>query len=140
MQLSKKKQLAARTLNIGKSRIIFNMQRLDEIKEAITKQDIKDLIASKAILIKAIRGSRKKTRRKTRRRQGSIKAKTNTKKKDYMRITRKLRRFLSELRDRKVIENSEYWRLRKEISARQFDSRAKLKDRINQMIKNRGEK
>ena len=43
MNLQKKKELAARTLTIGKDRIMFNTSRLDEIKEAITKQDIKDL-------------------------------------------------------------------------------------------------
>ena len=43
MNLSKKKALAARTLNVGKARILFNVQRLGEIKEAITKQDIRDL-------------------------------------------------------------------------------------------------
>ena len=43
MNLKKKKSLATRTLKVGKERIVFLKSRLDEIKEAITKQDIKDL-------------------------------------------------------------------------------------------------
>ena len=73
MNLEKKKMLAARTLGVGKARIIFNVARINEIKEAITKQDIRDLAADKAILIREIKGTKKKVKRKTRRRAGSIK-------------------------------------------------------------------
>ena len=45
MKLDKKKTIAARVLNVGKDRVWFNPERLQEIKEAITRQDIKDLIA-----------------------------------------------------------------------------------------------
>ena len=72
MQLNKKKELAARTLNIGINKIIFNKERLNEIKEAITKQDIRDLVEEKAITIREVRGRRKNTKRKSRRREGSI--------------------------------------------------------------------
>ena len=44
MKLEGKKDLVARTLGVGKGRIVFNVQRLEEIKQAITKQDIKDLV------------------------------------------------------------------------------------------------
>jgi len=37
MKINNKKELAARTLGIGKSRILFNNSRLSEIKDAITK-------------------------------------------------------------------------------------------------------
>ncbi len=40
MNLSKKKLLAVKTLRVGKERITFSPSRLDEIKEAITKQYI----------------------------------------------------------------------------------------------------
>ena len=51
MKLEKKKSLVVRTLGVGKARIVFNTQRLSEINEAITKQDIKDLHKSVAIII-----------------------------------------------------------------------------------------
>ena len=43
MQLSNKKELAAKVLEVGKGRIIFVESALAEIKEAITRQDILDL-------------------------------------------------------------------------------------------------
>ena len=73
MNLSKKKALAARTLDVGKGRILFNMQGLDEIKEAITKQDIRDLHKEGIISIKEIKGRKTLVRRKTRKRMGSRK-------------------------------------------------------------------
>lgn len=134
MNLQKKKELAARTLNVGKSRIIFNLSRIDEIKEAITKQDVRDLVKNGAMSIKEIKGSRKKVKRKTRRRAGSIKMKVKTKKKDYMTLTRKLRAYLSELRNQKTISYEDYIKLRKEIRSSNFKSKAHMKERITQML------
>ncbi len=137
MQLNKKKELAARTLGVGKNRILFNMTRLDEIKEAITKQDIKDLAAEKAIMIKEITGRKKKVKRNTRRRGGSVKKKVNKRKREYMNITRKLRAYFSELRKQDKITDDEYWKLRKEIRAKSFKSKAHAKERIEILIKGR---
>ena len=72
MKLNRKKELVSRTIGVGKGRILFNKERLSEIKEAITKQDIRDLVESKAIMIREITGRRKVERRRTRRRIGSI--------------------------------------------------------------------
>ena len=62
MNLRKKKELAARILKVGKERIIFSQQRLNEIKEAITKQDIRDLKRDGAITVREISGRRKNDR------------------------------------------------------------------------------
>ena len=98
MKLERKKDLVTRTLNIGKSRIIFNNSRLTEIKEAITKQDIRDLVKDGAILIRPISGRRKIVRRKYRRSAGKVRMRVIDKKAKYIRITRKLRNYLSQLR------------------------------------------
>ena len=66
MNLKNKKQLASRTLGVGAGRIAFRNERVDEIKEAITKQDIRDLVEAGAIVIKEIKGKRKKIRGKRR--------------------------------------------------------------------------
>jgi len=87
MKLEGKKELASRALGIGKKRIVFNKERISEIKEAITKQDIRDLLKDKAIFINEIKGRKKIVRRKTRRRAGSVKKKVNNRKRDYMNIT-----------------------------------------------------
>ncbi len=130
MNLSKKKELAARTLSVGKDRIIFNIQRLDEIKEAITKQDIKDLFNSKAIIIKEISGRKANLKRRTRRRAGSIRKKPAKSKRSYVILTRKLRRYLLMLKKKSQITKEKFIKLRKEIRASAFQNLAQLKERI----------
>lgn len=130
MKLENKRALAARTLEVGKGRITFNAERLSEIKEAITKKDIKDLKESGAIYIKEKKGRKKVRKRKTRRRTGSIKKKVNTRKKDYVTMTRKLRAYLSNMKKRKAISAEDLMELRKEIRARDFRSLAHMKERI----------
>lgn len=77
MNLAKKKELAAKTLKVGKNRIIFNQDSTAEIKEAITKQDIKTLFEEGIIRIKPVKGRRKIIRRARRRGPGKIKKKIN---------------------------------------------------------------
>ncbi|MCH7568260.1 MAG: hypothetical protein IIA87_02460 [Nanoarchaeota archaeon] len=135
MKLNNKKELAVRTLGIGKDRILFNKERLEEIKEAITKQDIRDLVKDKAIIIKEIKGSKKRKKRKTRRRKGSIKKKVKTRKRDYMIITRKLRAYALELKKRGALGLEEYRKIRKEIRAKEFRSKAHMKESISSLLK-----
>jgi len=59
MNLRAKKQLAANTLGVGKGRIIFVNERLEEIKEAITKQDMRNLQKDGAIIIREVKGRSK---------------------------------------------------------------------------------
>ena len=130
MKLENKRYLAARTLGVGKSRIIFNTERLAEIKEAITKQDIKDLTSSGAIKIKDKKGRRKNIKRKTRRKAGSIKKVVNTGKKDYMTLTRKLRSYLLNLKKQNKISPEDFKKIRKEIRTSNFRSLSHMKERI----------
>lgn len=142
MKLEAKKALVARTLNVGKNRISFNTARLSELKEAITKQDIKDLKDSGAIHIKEKAGRKTLKKRKTRRRAGSIKKKVNKSKEEYMTLARKLRSYLSYLKKTNQIETEKYQELRKEIRARAFRSLANMKERIAQAdtVKTKGVK
>ena len=130
MNLAKKKELAARTLNVGKSRVTFVRARLDEIKEAITRQDIRDLKASGAIYIKEPSGRKKNVKRKHRRRTGKIKKKVSKRKKDYVIMTRKLRKYISELKKQGKISNEEFKDIRKNIRNKIFKSKSHLKERI----------
>jgi len=97
MQLAKKKILAANVLGVGKGRVIFLEEHLQEIKEAITRRDILDLHKSGAIKVREIKGRKKVVRRKNRRRTGKVKKKVNETKQEYVTITRKLRKFLKHL-------------------------------------------
>jgi len=126
--LIKKKQLAAKTLGVGKNRIHFNSESLSEIKEAITKQDIKELYSEGIISIKPVKGRRKIVRRKTKRGPGKIKKTVNKRKQIYVKITRKLRAYLKGLKSLGIINNELYIDLRKKIRMRVFRSKAHLKE------------
>ena len=130
MKLNKKKELAAKTLEVGKGRIVFNIHRLNDIKDAITKQDIRGLYNDGAILIREIHGSKTKVKRKTRRRAGSIRKIPGNKKRKYIILTRKLRAYLFELRKAEKITEEQYQKLRKEIRASAFRSKAHMKERL----------
>ena len=130
MNLLKKRRLVARTLNVGMQRIAFNTERLDEIKEAITKQDIRELKASGAIVIKQIKGRRTAVKRKTRRRLGSKKLTPRLRKRHYMVLTRKLRNYLFSLRKRGLLPKELHLQLRREIRAKTFKSLAQIKEKI----------
>jgi large subunit ribosomal protein L19e len=128
MNLTKKKELAAKALKVGKNRVRFDSERLNEIKEAITKEDVKGLVAEGVISIKPVKGRKKVEKRKTRRGPGKIKKKVNKRKQVYVKITRKLRAYIIGLRDKRVIESDLYWDLRKKIRMRDFKSLSSMKD------------
>lgn len=126
--LARKKELAAKTLKVGKNRIHFNNDNFAELKEAITKQDIKELHAEGIITIKPVKGRKKIKRRKTKRGPGKIKKTVNKRKQIYVKITRKLRTYLKELKSLGVIDSKLYQELRKKIRMRTFRSKAHLKE------------
>jgi large subunit ribosomal protein L19e len=134
MKLERKKALIARTLGIGKSRISLNQTSLDLVKEAITKQDIKDLLENKAIMIKPIKGKKTIVKRKTRRRSGSVKKKVNTSKEEYMTLTRKLRKYVSNLKYQGKISTESANALRKRIRSRDFRSLSQLKSVVQDFL------
>lgn len=133
MNLSKKKALAAKALKVGKNRIQFNIEGLSEIKEAITKEDIKILKQEGIITIKPIKGRQKIKKRKTRRGPGKIKKKVNNRKQTYVKITRKLRGYLKELKNRGVLDKELYWKLRKRVRMKDFKSKTSLKDYLKSL-------
>jgi len=124
MNLKKKKKLAARVLGVGLARVMLVSP--EEIKEAITRQDIIDLKKSGAIRIKEIKGKSRIIKRKTRRRMGSRKTKIKTERKDYIKLTRKLRDYVKNLKGRKEINKKEYYNLRKNIRTKSFKSISNL--------------
>ena len=128
MNLKKKKELAAKALGVGKHRICFNPEGLTEIKEAITKQDIHSLHEEGVITIKPIKGRRKIEKRSRRRGAGKIKMKVRHRKQDYVKITRKLRKYLKMLRNENSIDKELYLDLRKKIKMRTFKNTSNLKE------------
>lgn len=128
MNLGKKKRLASRTLAVGKERIVFLASRLKEIKEAITKQDIRDLKKEGAIIVKEIKGRKKKKKVSKRRGFGKIKKKVNKRKEKYVIMTRKLRKYITEMKKKGKISREEFYDVRKKIRNKVFRSKNHLKE------------
>ncbi|MBU1201682.1 MAG: 50S ribosomal protein L19e [Nanoarchaeota archaeon] len=119
MRLKTQKKLAASVLKASSKRVVFNPERLEDIKEAITKTDIRGLIADDAIILKQKRGTskvrvreRNKQRRKGLRKGPSTrkgKITTRTANKDTWKIKiRTQRAFLKTLRGNALITKKTY--------------------------------
>jgi len=131
MNLKKKKELAARTFKIGKEKVVFLKSRLDEIKEAITKQDIISLKKEGAIIVKNSRGKKKLVKKRGKARSpGNIRKNVNKRKQEYVILTRKLRKHVAELKRQGNISKEELSDIRKKIRNRIFRSKAHLKEYI----------
>lgn len=128
MNLDKRKRLAAKVLGVGKNKILFDADHLAEIKEAITKQDIRDMFADGIISVKPNIGRMTKEKRKTRRGPGSIKMTIKGGKRDYVILVRKLRKHIGEIRKQGKLEKVQYEELRKKIKSGSFKSKSHLKD------------
>jgi large subunit ribosomal protein L19e len=135
MNLRNKKELAAKTLHVGKSRIVFVLERMDEIKEALTKEDIRALHQEGAILVKDVKGRKTQIKKKKKRSVGNVRKKVNRRKKDYVIITRKLRGFIRELKNQGRLSNEEVKEIRKKIRNKEFKSKANLKTYIGELRK-----
>ncbi|GIU68425.1 MAG: hypothetical protein KatS3mg001_275 [Candidatus Pacearchaeota archaeon] len=129
-----KKELAKRTFKVGKDRIVFVQSRMDDINEAITKQDLRDLKEQGAIIIKEIKG-RKKIKKRKRRGPGSIKKRVKRRKEKYVKLVRKLRKYLSSIKRQGLISREDYWSLRKKIRNLEFKSLSNLKFYIKNEMK-----
>jgi len=134
MNLKKKKELAKRTFGVGENRIVFAESRLSDIKEAITKQDMRDLREDGAIIIKEKKGVRK-VKKKRRKSIGNIRKGMKKRKKDYVVLTRKLRKYVSEMKKQGKISKKEADEIRKKIRNKIFRSKSHLKEQITGMKK-----
>lgn len=133
MQLNKKKNLASKVLGVGKDRIIFMNESLAEIKEAITRRDILDLVNAGAIQLREISGRKTVVKRKHRRGIGKVEQRVPNKKTKYVALTRKLRTTVRGLRAMKKINNEQYHGIRRMIKASKFKSRRHLLESLKEI-------
>ncbi len=119
MDLRIQKRLAADLLKCSPKRVIFDTARLEEIKESITKEDIRKLISGRAIVKNQKKGiskfnvkHRQSQKIKGRRRgHGSRKGKKGARqdpKQDWMNRVRLQRAFLNQLREKKIIDGKTF--------------------------------
>jgi len=139
MQLKKAKELAAKILGVGKSKVWINPKETQAIKEAITKEDLKELIKKNIIKkskkqwqsrarARKLKEKKKKGRKKG---QGSRKAKKTLrmgKKRGWINKVRALRRTLRELKqkNKEAIEKIGYQKLYKMIKGNYFKGKKYL--------------
>lgn len=134
MELKTKKRLAAEILKCSKKRITFDPESLKDIKEAITKSDIRSLIKEGIIQRKNKQGvsrvrARKRALQKRKGRQkghGSRKGKKTARldrKLDWMHKVRAQRNLLRELRTKGKLSNQVYHELYMKIKGGFFRSR-----------------
>lgn len=136
--LALQKRLAASVLKVGINKVWLDPDRIDEIKEAITRADIETLIKEGAIKkkpkigIKRRAGRLRQLRKRKGRRRGAGKKKKflKKKKKNYVNRIRKLRSYIKELKERKIIDNEQAAKLRKLAKAGVIKSRKEIDERI----------
>ena len=137
MDLKFQKRLAARTLGIGMDRLSFDTSRYEDIKEAITKADIRSLARQGAINItpfrtpsrlraKARRAQQKKGRQRGPGKKHGAKFARMPRKLAWMNKIRALRQTLSELRSKKQIDNKTYYDLYAKAKGGFFRDRSHL--------------
>jgi len=145
MNLSGQRRLAAGIMNVGLTRVKFNPERIEDISEALTRDDIRALIKSKAITKKPVSGvsrgrakARKKQKLKGRQgglghRKGTAKART-PKKRAWINKIRAVRDELKKMREKEEIKPSEYRRFYNQAKGNLFLSRRHLREQIGRRV------
>lgn len=140
--LTAQRRLAADVLDAGKTRIWFDPSRQSDIAEAITREDIRDLVSEGAIRASPPEGNsrgRARERQKKRAyghqtgpgtRKGTAGARQNPKE-DWQSRIRAQRARLKELRDEGDIDRSTYRNLYDMAGGGEFDSVADLERYID---------
>ncbi len=140
--LKAQRRLAADILGVGKNRIRFDPDAQSEIADAITRDDVRELIESGTIGADTAKGnSRGRARKRQKKRayghqkgHGSRKGKAGgrqNKKGEWQSKIRAQRRALRELRDESDIDRAQYRELYEMASGGEFDSVADLNRYIN---------
>lgn len=119
--LQSQKRLAAAVLNVGMTAVKFDSSRLTEIKEAITTQDIAQLVKDGAITKRPVLGNKRRAgkyrdlRKKKGRRRGMGKKKVRVgfRKEDYMDKIRGIRVLLLNQKNLGKISTKVYQKARR---------------------------
>jgi len=147
VNLKAKKRLVSRVVGVGVHRIKFDSDHLDDIADAITRDNIRSLITANTIKIKSIVGTsrgRAQTKRIQKKKRGTTQGNKKGRKgaraprKDaHMIKVRALRYRLKIAKDRKEITNPEFWQLYKMIGGNTIRNSAHLRSLIEEIITNR---
>lgn len=138
MKLDVQKRIAASVLKCSPKRVVFDNSKIDQIKEAITKADIRGLIIDGVIYkkpkqgisnarTKKIRIQKAKGKRKGHgSRKGKKKART-PQKREWINKVRLQRELLKTLKEKNILDNKTYWMLYRKSKGGFFRSRRHLR-------------
>lgn len=132
------RKLAAEVMNCGQNRVWFNPTRLEEIKGALTKEDIRNLIKDGAIKKRPVIGIKRRAgRKRERRRKKGRKRKIGRKrlvpkerKRDYIIRIRNIRRYLKVLKKTKKIDSKQFKKLNKLAKAGIIKNKQDIMERL----------
>ena len=144
VNLKAKKQLVSRIVGVGVNRVRFDNDHLDDIADAITRDDIRSLMTANTITIKSFRGT-SRGRAKTKKIQQSKRGATQGSKKGrkgaregkktvYVNKVRALRYVLKIAKDRKEIDNETFKSIYKKIGGNTIRNKAHLRTVITEEI------
>jgi len=128
--LSLQKRMASEILKVGKSRIWIDTEHLEEIKNAITRADIRKMINHGYIKAKDAKIKKPKVQKRKKQGPGSrkgAKGARKPKKEKWINTVRPLRKMLKELKEEKRIDVKTYRKLYLQIKSGAFRSRSHLK-------------
>jgi len=129
--LTIQRRLAASILKVGESRIVMDPEHLEDIKNAITRYDIKKMISHGYIKIKPTKIKKpelhpKKRKKGPGRRKGAMGTRLR-KKRAWINTIRPMRKILKDMKEKKVIDTRTYRETYHLIKSGVFRSRSHLK-------------
>ena len=142
VNIRKKRELIARILGVGVNRVRFEPDKLDDVADSITRENMRTLINNGTIWTIKPRGTsraRAEAKRAIRRKHGvgtgSKKGKKSArtgKKQVYVIRVRAMRHHLKVLKDRNDITRGIYWGIYKKVNGGQVRSLAHLRELVKQ--------
>ncbi len=145
MNAQKAKEISARILNVGKSRVWIDPEEIERVKEAITKEDVRVLVGEGVIKksrreaqsrgrARKLGGKKKKGRKKGEgKRRGSHKTRSK-RKKAWISSVRAQRRTLTELRESnpKEVEKIGYGKLYRMVKGGYFKGKKYVERKVKE--------
>ncbi len=142
VNLKTKRLLVSRILGVGANRVRFDSDHLDDVADAITRDNIRSLVTAKVIDVRPIKGTsrgrahfKKFQRNRRGTKQGSKKGKKGArvgKKEVYVKKMRSMRHQLKVSKERKEITNKNYWNLYRQVAGNQVRNLAHLRSLIEE--------
>lgn len=143
INLRDKRELAARTLGVGANRLRFEPEYIDDVIDAITRDDIRSLVTARTIYIVEKKGtSRGRARakhlknKKRGRGPGSKKGRKGAregKKQIWVKKVRAQRRHIKIMKSRGDIDKKAFWSLYKKINGGQVRSLSHLRELVKEV-------